>query len=59
MDAGSLKRFFQILQDSYDLISSQEDPDEDQCTDQFNPAIIAGPRGSPYFKAIGQAMFFF
>lgn len=38
-------------QDSYDLVSSQEDPAELECSDQFNPAILAGPKGSPYFKA--------
>jgi hypothetical protein len=51
---NTFEYIFQYLassQDSYDLISSQEDPAEEQCTDQFYPAIIAGPKGSPYLKA--------
>lgn len=52
--AGDISTILEKL-DSYDLISSQEDPAEEQCTDQFNPAIIAGPKGSPYLKAVWEA----
>ncbi|CAJ1435898.1 unnamed protein product, partial [Effrenium voratum] len=41
--------------DANDLVSSQEEPGEQECSDQFNPAIIAGPKGSPYFKAVWEA----
>ncbi|CAE7384573.1 unnamed protein product [Symbiodinium natans] len=40
--------------EEFDLVSSQEESDG-VCTDQFNPAVVAGPRKSVYFKAVWRA----
>lgn len=37
--------------DDFDLVSSQEESDG-SCTDQFNPAVVAGPPKGIYFKAV-------